>query len=99
MYRAFVLFKNEILSCAAKERIATRVIAADIPSESRILHHIPAVLSIKRTSRGGFTRSYKEITFEKEVLHRAWRIAYAATPFEYAVFNNAVVRCKCAVYT
>ena len=99
MYRAFVLFKNEVLTSAAKERIAPGIVATDIPPKSRILHHIPAVLRIKSTSRGGFTRSYKEITFEKEVLHRARRIAYAATPFEYTVFNNAIVRCKCAVYT
>ena len=98
MYRTFVLFKNKILTGAAKERIAPRVIAADIPPKSRILHHVPAVLRIKRTSRGGFTRSYKEITFKKEVLHRARRIAYAATPFEYAVSNNAIVRCKSTIY-
>ena len=99
MYRAFVLFKNEVLTGAAKERIAPRVIAADIPSKSRILHHIPAVLRIECASRGGFTRFYKEITFKKEVLHRARRIAYAATPFEYAISNNAIVRRKTTVYT
>lgn len=99
MYRAFVLFKNEVLTGAAKERIAPGIVAADIPSKSRILHHIPAVLRIERASRGGFTRSYKEITLEKKILHSAWRIAYAATPFEYAVSNNAIVRRKTTVYT
>jgi hypothetical protein len=92
MNRALVLFENEVMTAAGKERIVKHIAAALVPDKGRILHHIPTVFRVERALGGGLSAAGNEVTLKEEVSHRACRVAYTACAIESTILNNAVSR-------